>query len=138
MPKNSGRRSAADLAAKTFVSVIVPTRKLSAAEQRVWDRVMQSWPANHWIGSDSDILTDYCSAFVMAGDAARKGDASAMDKAGRLALSYATKLRLTPQSRYDHKGTHTEATRGRENDAADDRLLGGTAVWPEQHDAKPN
>jgi hypothetical protein len=128
MAKTSGRRSAADLAAGSFIPAIEPTRKLSVAERRVWDRAMRSWPREHWIESDADPLTQYCAVNVKFEDATKTGDLPGMERAGRLALSYATKLRLTPQSRYDHKGTHTEAKRGRENVAAADRLLGGVDV----------
>ena len=134
MAKSSGRRSAADLAAPTFVGGLQPTRKLTAAEQRVWDRAMNAWPREHWIGSDADPLTQYCAVNVQFDEATNDGDLSRMEKAGRLSLSYATKLRLTPQSRYDHKGVDTEAKRGRGNEAAADRLLGGEAVWPAQQE----
>lgn len=91
--------------------------------------MVSAWPASHWIASDSEILTQYCAVCTVFDAAHRRDDLSAMEKAGRLALSYATKLRLTPQSRYDHKGTHVEAERGRENEAAADRLLGGVDAW---------
>src|SRR5690606_31856431 len=117
MAKNSGRRSAADLNAAVFLTKLNPTRKLCEFEQGVWDRVMGAWPADHWIQSDSELLTQYCAACKAFEQARKKELLPEMDKAGRLSLSYATKLRITPQSRYDHKGTHTEAKRGRQNEA---------------------
>lgn len=134
MAKNSGRRSLDDIHAAEFNPEIAPTRKLLAGEKEIWARVMNSWPKNHWIHSDAEILTQYCAA-CLAFDGARKDrDLPSMERAGRLCLSYATKLRITPQSRYDHKGTATEAKRGQENQAADDRLLGGTEAWANQQD----
>ena len=129
MPKNSGRKSAADLAAPRFFPVIQPTRKLCADEQRVWDRVIGSWPRDHWIHSDAETLTQYCAICVAFDSARKRDDLSDMEKAGRLSLSYATKLRITPQSRYDWKGAHREANRGRQNEASSERLLGGIEIW---------
>lgn len=135
MAKNSGRRSLDDLNAPEYAGEIEPTRKLLAEEKEIWARAINSWPKNHWILSDSEILTQYCAACAAFERARKEKDLSAMERAGRLCLSYATKLRITPQSRYDHKGTYTEAKRGQENQAADDRLLGGVDVWDKQQDS---
>lgn len=132
MAKSGGRRSLADLNAKQFQSFIQPTRKLSAFEGDVWERVVSAWPADHWIKSDADILTQYCAACYLFEGCRVEGDLAGMDKSGRLTLSYATKLRITPQSRYDTRVASTEAKRGMENEAASDRLLGGNA-WAHLH-----
>lgn len=138
MAKSQGLKSTADLAAAKFVSSVEPVRKLSAAERHVWDRVMVSWPKDRWIVSDAEILTQYCAACV-AFEVSRKADnLPAMDRAGRLSLLYATKLRLTPLSRYDYKGTQVQAEKGRDNEAAADRLLGGVDEWPDQQDSSVN
>ena len=129
MAKKAGRRSAADLAAPRFIAAMQPTRKLRADELRVWDRVIGSWPRDHWIHSDAETLTQYCAICVAFDLARKRDDLSAMEKAGRLSLSYATKLRITPQSRYDWKGAHREANRGRQNEASSERLLGGVETW---------
>lgn len=134
MGKNSGRRSGADLMAAKFNAEISPTRRISADERSVWDAVVSAWPKNHWIRSDAEILTQYCAGCIAFERMRRKEDLAGMERAGRLCLSYATKLRITPQSRYDHKGTHVEAKRGQENQAADDRLLGGIDIWQSQQD----
>lgn len=125
MAKNQGRRSLADLSAAALVVALEPSRKLAAAEQKSWDRVVKAWPADHFIASDMELLTQYCAACA-AFELARKGrDLASMDRAGRLTLSYATKLRITPQSRYDEKSASTQAGRGKANAPAANRLIGG-------------
>ena len=137
MAKGSGRRSAADNNAARFSAVLEPTRKLSAAETAVWKRVMGAWPVDHWIASDAEMMTQYCAACDWF-EKARKGhDPSAMDKAGRLCLSYATKLRLTPQSRYITQTAGTHSEHGKENEAGADRLLGRNA-WAKLPGLNPN
>ena len=96
--------------------------------------MIASWPKAHWIQSDAEILTQYCATCVAFDNAQKREDLSQMEKAGRLVLSYATKLRLTPQSRYDHKGVHTQSEKGRENEASADRLLGGVEAWADQQE----
>src|SRR5262245_2748639 len=123
----SGRRSAADDSAAKFIPTIQPTRKLSAAELAVWKRVISAWPLTHWSGSDAEVLTQYCSACEWFEKARRSHDYSNMEKAGRLCLSYATRLRLTPQARYSAHVADRQAERGKDNEAAADRLLGRNA-----------
>ena len=73
-------------------------------------------------------MTQY-SAFCVTFEKARKDkDLAAMEKAGRLVLSYATKLRITPQSRYDTQAAGREASRGRANEPASMRLIGGKTL----------
>ena len=127
MAKGSGRRSLADQNSAKFQWVIEPTRELGAPELDIWNRVISAWPIDHWIKSDAEILTQYCAACLAFDQARVGGDLGAMDRMGRLSLSYATKLRITPQSRYDTRVASTEAKRGKENEAASDRLLGGNA-----------
>lgn len=125
MAKNSGRRSDADRAATTLAIVLAPTRRLSAAEKRTWTRVVDAWPPEHFIASDAELLTQYCAACVVFEAARKREDLAAMDKSGRLALSYATKLRITPQSRYDAQAAARQANRGKQNLPASDGLIGG-------------
>lgn len=127
MGKQSGRRSLADLNAAKFSVAIQPTRTLSEAETEVWSRAIGSWPADHWIKSDSDLLTQYCAVCVLVEKSRKSGEIDRMEKLGRLALSYATRLRMTPQSRYDGRATAREAVRGQDNAAIEDALLGGGA-----------
>ena len=98
---------------------------------------MGAWPKNHWIASDAEILTQYCAACEWFEKARRGHDPGAMDKAGRLCLSYATKLRLTPQARYIPQTAGRESQHGLENEAAADRLLGGSA-WASLPGVSPN
>ena len=134
MAKSQGRRSLADLNAAEFTSEIKPTRALSKAESAVWDRAVSSWPADHWIQSDADLLTQYCTLVVLLELAFKERDVVKADKLGRLVLGYTRALRITCQSRYDPRGAGREANRGRENEAGSDRLLCGSA-WGNVHDA---
>jgi hypothetical protein len=127
MGKYQGKRSLADLNAAEFVSTIQPTRTLSAAEAKVWKRAVGSWPADHWIHSDADLLTQYCTIAVLLDEAFKKRDLLIADKLGRLVLGYTRALRITCQSRYDPRGAGREAIRGRENEAGENPLLGGRA-----------
>jgi hypothetical protein len=126
MAKHSGRRSLADLNSAQFISVIQPTRTLNATEQGVWEGVITSWPSDYWIGSDAELLTQYSRLCALFDVMVSAGEVGALDKCGRLILSYATKLRITPQSRYDEKTVARRAESGKENQASE-RLLGGDA-----------
>ncbi len=134
MAKQSGRRSLADLNAAQFITRIQPTRALSADETDVWCRILESWPDKHWAASDADLLTNYCATCVLIEKARKSGNIDRMEKLCRLQMSYATRLRITPQSRYDARATARHANEGMENDAADDALLGG-GIWS---NAAPN
>jgi hypothetical protein len=125
--KASGRRSAADLHAVGFIPAIEPTRKLQVGEREAWLRVMAAWPHSHWVASDAELLTQYvaaCEAFEIA---RKQADYGLMGRMGRLVLVFATKLRLTPQSRSTADKTAVEAKRGKQNEAAANHLLGGFA-----------
>lgn len=132
MAKSQGRRSLADLNAAEFTSTVRPTRLLNKEESAVWDRAVSSWPADHWIQSDADLLTQYCTLVVLLDLAFKKRDLPTAEKLGRLVLGYTRALRITCQSRYDPRGAGRAANRGRENEAGEDRLLGGTA-WEHLH-----
>jgi hypothetical protein len=102
------------LAAARFKTKLRPTRALTAAERHYWDMVVGSWPANHFIASDAILLTQLCAACVVFD---RAEDVNAMDKAARLTVTLATKLRITVQSRYDEKAVARQAGYGRSNEA---------------------
>jgi hypothetical protein len=127
MAKAGGRRSLADLNAATFTPEIQPTRALSSAEAKVWRRAISSWPPEHWIGSDADLLTQYVAINCLLDAAFEERDLAAADKLGKLVLAYARSLRITNQSRFDARAAARAADRGREGEAANDRLLGGSA-----------
>jgi hypothetical protein len=113
MAKRSGRRSAADIAAAKFTSSIQPTRKLTPAEAKYWKLIISAWPDGHFITSDAILISHLVGACVAFDGARDLQDISAMDKAARLALSLCTRLRITPQSRYDERGASRQAARGR-------------------------
>ena len=126
--KASGRRSAADLAASRLRSkAIEPTRKLLVAEKKVWDRFVAAWPSDQFISSDAELLTQYCSVVCIFDIARKSGNFALMERMARLVLSYATKLRATPQSRYGNRQAGRAADRGASNEVANLRLIGGTA-----------
>jgi hypothetical protein len=83
------------------------------------------------------LLTQYCAVCLAFEDARVAKNLPDMERAGRLALSYATKLRITPQSRYNTQAAGREATRGRGNSAAANRLIGGIG-WQNQPDDDSN
>jgi hypothetical protein len=99
-----------------------PTRKLNAFEQKAWDRLIMSWPSDHWVEADSDLMTGYVACIEMFEKAIADRDANVADRMGKLMLLYATKLRITPHSRYDPKTAYRAAERGRIN-VIDDPLL---------------
>ena len=120
--KREGRRSAADKAAAKYSATIEPPRKLSAAEQKVWDSVQIS--SDRITPSDAFLLAQYCSLSVEFDRARNLAD---KEKAGRLLLAYARSLRLTPHSRYDARAAARSADHALDGAAADDPLLGGSA-----------
>jgi hypothetical protein len=128
MAKAGGRRSLADIHSAEFVSEIKPTRALSEAEAKVWNRAVGSWPADHWIQSDAELLSQYCAIVVLLDEAFKEKDVVKANSLGRLMLGYTRALRITCQSRYDPRGAGREAIRGRENEAGENHLLGG-AAW---------
>jgi hypothetical protein len=127
MAKAQGKRSLADINAAEFAPDIKPTRTLTAAESKVWNRAVSSWPKDHWIQSDADLLTQYCALSTMLELAFKERDLASADKLGKLVLAYTRALRLTCQSRFDPRGAGREAIRGQENAAGENPLLGGRA-----------
>ena len=129
MAKRSGKRSAEDLVAPRFVAAICPTRKLNAAEAAVWAEVTDAWPTDHWIGSDARLLAQYCAFCVQLEEALAEGSVALANQIARVVMAYATKLRITPQSRCQAVTAARAAEHGRENEAGDDRLLQGIEAW---------
>lgn len=124
MAKGSGRRSDADRRAARLVVRVEPTRKLSAAEKKTWDRIVSSVSPDHFTTGDAVLLEQYCAAVETYDKARKDDDRKAMEAFGRLCLSYSTRLRLNPQSRYDARAAGRSAERGRKG-AIDDPLIGG-------------
>lgn len=128
MAKGSGRRSDADNRAARLVPELKATRKLTAAEKKVWDKVVASVSPDHFSAGDAVLLEQYVAGVVAFDKARQDEDHKAMESLGRLVLSYATKLRLTPQSRYDARAAARSMDQGRKG-SVDDRLIGG--AWSE-------
>ena len=104
-----------------------PYRKLTTRERAVWRRVMASWPPGWFNSSDEILLTYYCAHVVLMDEALDKGDVEDVIRYGKAVLEFATKLRLTPQARVHPRTAGVAAENGRENEAADNKLLGGSA-----------
>lgn len=129
------RRSAASLSivpASEPVEFPPVPAGLSEAEAALWTGVVESKPTD-WFGADSlPVLREYVRAAVMCdtlavvvADAIRRGDPDEIkgvldmrDKESRRAVSLATKLRLTPQSKYGPRAADTA-----------DRKAGGKRPW---------
>ena len=121
--KRQGKRSAEDLTAAEYTITLEPPRRLSPAERAIWDAVLSS--GDRFTKADAILIAQYCSACV---DYNKSRTLVDRERAGRLCLSYATRLRLTPASRYDARAA-ARAANNLEGVAGDDPLLGGTA-WP--------
>lgn len=102
--------------------------ELSPAEAKLWTQVVESKPAD-WFGADSwPVLREYVRAAVMCDHLATviagasrdqlKRALDMRDRESRRAVSLATKLRLTQQSKYDPRGAATA-----------DRRAGGKRPW---------
>lgn len=105
---------------------------LSEGEAALWVEVVESKPAD-WFGADSlPVLREYVRAAVMCdtlatvvADTIKRGDPDEIksvldirDKESRRSVSLATKLRLTPQSKYGPRAADTA-----------DRKVAGKRPW---------
>ena len=129
-----GRKSAASL---TVVPTGLPSRleppaHLSQAQADIWRAVVETKPAD-WFGADSaPLLTEYVRAVDMTnllelqiqaavageGDISMKDLLKMRDTEARRAVTLATKMRLTQQSRYTDKSAGTA-----------DRKAGSARPW---------
>lgn len=113
-----GRKSAAALAtpAKATRARLEPPADLDAQEEEVFRQIVGDWPADHFRRSDLPVVSAYCRGIIFE---RRLGEAATRDSdhvklwmdAARTVISLATKLRLTPQSRYDPKAVGRLASR---------------------------
>jgi hypothetical protein len=111
MTDKRGRKSAEELSIVSLASArkpIEPPADLKAPEARIFNQVVDACAPNHFRKSDIPILTAFATATHLSRFyAERIGETETAFKnweaAVRLQLSIGTKLRLTPQSRYDPK-----------------------------------
>lgn len=100
-----------------------PPDGLNAAESLIWEQALRSKPQEYFHADDLILLREYCRAVAMCDrlaekcEAANGGDTLARylglrDKEVRRVTVLATKLRMTPQSRYDKQ---VAATASRNN-----------------------
>jgi hypothetical protein len=114
------RQSAADLGVVRIraeeVRVKAP-KHLTAAERDLFNEIVESSAANHFIQSDIALLASYVQSILLARGAIKKAatDPAALatwEKATRMQATLATRLRLAPQARCDPKtvGRHRPDT----------------------------
>ena len=116
--RQRGRRSSASLAILPNVDdmpsrLTVPSH-LSDNERRLFAELVRSCAANHFVKSDTVLLTSFVQATLMVRRAAvgMVGDLSQVgifEKGVKLQAVLATRLRLSPQSRTDPKTTGRQA-----------------------------
>ena len=120
------RKSAAALAimpAKLPNETMQEPDDLSADELRMWREIVASKPSDWWGPDSAPILKEYVRAASMCDvldrrvkEVIRRGDPEQIkffldlrDKESRRAMSLATKMRLTQQSRYGARAADTAA-----------------------------
>jgi hypothetical protein len=94
--KSAAAASVAQLAATPRRPRLTPPPTLSTEEQSTFNALLSDNP--HLSKSDELLLTLYVLTLSKAAKLARGKDVAAWEKAVRLALTVATKLRVTPQS----------------------------------------
>lgn len=120
--EGSGRKSAASLAVVPtgLPARMDPPEYLSESQKQLWRDVVNTKPVD-WFGADSaPLLVEYVRAVDMGNllelqiAAAMAGDGTGMkdllkmrDTEARRAVTLATKMRLTQQSRYTEKSAAT-------------------------------
>jgi hypothetical protein len=85
-------------------SRLQPPASLRKAERTVFVQVINACSPHHFSESDLPLLISYAQATVLAHSLAhRAGEIAAWERATRVQMALATKLRLTPQTRTDRK-----------------------------------
>jgi len=108
---------------------VEPPRKLSRREQRTWDAVYASGDHPHLHEGHGYLVASYCALCELFEKAVTAGDVDRMDRTGRLCLSYATRLKITMQSRIRAEDAAVAARRGLERAAAVSTRLFGGSTW---------
>ncbi len=80
---------------------IDPPGGLNTEERALFEQLVSTTEARHLRPSDAPMLVSYVQATLMARRLAHAGDIKEFDRAARLQATLATKLRLTPHSRFD-------------------------------------
>jgi hypothetical protein len=106
-----GRKSATELAAPRVNedrTPMEPPPNLTNDERTLFTEIAQSVPLRHFVASDTPLLVSYVQATLLAREAIRTAATdnaalAAWEKVARVQAALATKLRLSPSSRYDPK-----------------------------------
>src|SRR5262249_16245701 len=85
-----------------------PPTDLTADETALFREIVNSCKPEHFVQSDRPLLVALCQAILMSREAARGAAkdpklAQAVERAARTMATLATRLRLTPQSRFDSR-----------------------------------
>lgn len=77
---------------------------LKSAERKLFEEIANAVAAKHFQPADTSLIVSYVQATLLAHSTAGKPlQVAVFEKACRLQMALATKLRLTPQSRTDPK-----------------------------------
>jgi hypothetical protein len=103
--RQRGRKSSADLSTLPVIDValmrLAPPRYLNKTERAVFTELAAT---GHFVPTDAALLASLAQATVMARNAARDPEKSAVwERAVKMQAMLSTKLRLTPQARTDPK-----------------------------------
>jgi hypothetical protein len=74
---------------------------LTAKERALFSRIVNASEARHFRENESELLVSYVQAVLMVREAVRKHEMNDWEKASRIQLSLAMRLRLAPSSRLD-------------------------------------
>lgn len=99
---------------KTGFTPIKPPAHLNAKEAALFKQVVESCSHRQFVETDVHLLASFVQCTLVARESVKDlPDSAAMwDKAVKLQATLATKLRLTPQSRFDQRAA---ARRARES-----------------------
>ena len=112
--RQRGRKSSADLSTLPVIDValmrLAPPRYLNKTEAAVFSELAAT---GHFVPTDAALLASLAQATVMARNAARDQEKSAVwERAVKMQAMLSTKLRLTPQARTDPKTVGRQQQRG--------------------------
>ena len=105
------RRSAADLATPRIATEprwLEPPKHLTDAERSLFVELVEACAPNHFVKSDLPLLTSYVQATLLSRRAVNtafddKDSLAIWERATKMQVSLAAKLRLAPQQRADPK-----------------------------------
>jgi hypothetical protein len=98
--KQRGRKSASNVITLDLPPrLTTPAGLLNVKERKLFDEIIGAVDAKHFRAADVPLLAAYAQALAMVHTLARSRRIPDWERASRVAAMFATKLRLTPQSR---------------------------------------